>query len=153
MIKKIINYIKRFLNIDKYDIYLAGSMSGMPNHNYPSFMHYAQKLRRAGYTVWNPAEHNNIGVPPCVCMRNDIDAIINKCNHIVILPGRKWKSSVGVSTELCVAHVCGKRVFQIIENKKDYIYLKRIKTRDIRPYCQTKDKYRNDSIYSIFLNN
>jgi len=135
----------------KYDIYLAGSMSGMPEHNYPAFMHYAKKLRELGYSVWNPAEFNNVEKSPQKCMKDDINAIINKCDMIAILPGNKWRSSIGVNVEVNVAHVCGKKVFQVID-ADGVIGLKRFYTRDTRPYCYTKDRYRNDSRYRSFLN-
>lgn len=127
-------------------------MSGMPERNYPTFMFYAKKLRDAGYTVWNPAEENPINDSPQRCMKNDINIIVNKCFVIALLPGNQWRSSIGANTEINIAHVCGKKVFKIIEDKDGSICLKRFKTRDVRPYCYTKDRYRNDSIYSTFLN-
>jgi hypothetical protein len=134
-----------------YDLYLAGAMSGVILHNYPTFIHYANELRKLGYSVWNPAEFNNVEKSPQKCMKDDINAIINKCDNIAILPGNRWRSSIGVNTEINIAHVCGKKVFQIID-RDGVISLKRFYTRDIRSYCYTKDRYRNDSIYSSFLN-
>lgn len=148
----IIEFLKKLFYKDKHVIYLAGSMSGMPDHNYPVFMKYAKKLRQAGYTVWNPAEENPVNDSPQKCMKNDINIIVNKCFAIALLPGSQWRSSVGANAEINIAHVCGKKVFKIIEDKDGSICLKRFKTRDVRPYCCTKDRYKNDSRYSAFLN-
>jgi len=146
------NYIKKLFHKDEYLVYLAGPMSGMPEHNYPIFMAYAKKLKDAGYVVWNPAEQNSIDDSPQKCMINDINAIVNKCFIIALLPGNKWRSSIGVNTEINIAHVCGKKVFQIVDDEYGGIYLKRFKTRDVRTYCYTKERYSNDSRYSNFLN-
>lgn len=151
--KRLLKILKRFLVFNKqYDFYLAGAMSGCKDHNYPVFMKYANILRQLGYTICNPAELNVIGTPSNECMTNDLNAIINQCKNVVLLPGSIWRNSVGVNIEVSVAHVCGKRVYHIFENKSGSITLKRFYTKDIRPYCNNKNKYRNDSAYIKFLN-
>lgn len=41
-------------------IYLAGPMTGLPEHNFPAFHAEAARLRGLGYHVENPAEHGVI---------------------------------------------------------------------------------------------
>lgn len=41
-------------------IYLAGPMTGLPEHNFPAFHAEAARLRGLGYQVENPAEHGEI---------------------------------------------------------------------------------------------
>ncbi|MBF3131496.1 DUF4406 domain-containing protein, partial [Pseudomonas aeruginosa] len=41
-------------------IYLAGPMTGLPEHNFPAFHAEAARLRSLGYQVENPAEHGEI---------------------------------------------------------------------------------------------
>lgn len=36
--------------------YIAGPMRGLPEYNYPAFMDAANKLRKLGWLVFNPAE-------------------------------------------------------------------------------------------------
>lgn len=42
----------------KYDIYISGRMTGLPNFNRERFNRVADMLRNDGYTVFNPAEIN-----------------------------------------------------------------------------------------------
>lgn len=102
-----------------YDFYLAGPMSGLPEHNYPTFIRVAQKIKQRGFTVFNPAEHNFIGVPAYICLQADIDAIVNRCERIAFLPG--WRKSEGANTEALVAQVCGKSAYEIEETEHDLI--------------------------------
>lgn len=39
-------------------LYLAGPMTGIAHYNFPAFDEAAAKLREAGHTVFNPAEHD-----------------------------------------------------------------------------------------------
>lgn len=41
----------------KPTLYIAGPMSGLPDHNYPAFHDAASVLTKAGYSILNPAEN------------------------------------------------------------------------------------------------
>lgn len=116
-----------------FDFYLCGPMTGYSEHNYPIFCKYAKKLREMGYSVWSPAEKNNVLDSFEFCMTKDLNIIINKCKRVAILPGEGWKKSVGSNAEINVAHVCGKFVYHIKETKKG-IKLNKFKTKDKTPY-------------------
>ena len=46
-------------------IYIAGPMTGIPEHNYPAFHAAVAKLRAEGYAVTSPADlHGGNGVCP-----------------------------------------------------------------------------------------
>lgn len=82
-------------------IYLAGPMSGLPEHNYPAFMAGAADLRGFGHFVLNPAELN----PPDVTYRQalsvDLAWIIAHAELLVLLPG--WEKSKGSRVEVDLA--------------------------------------------------
>ena len=122
----------------EYDIYLAGPMKGYVNSNFHTFNNYAAKLREAGYTVWNPAEKEGTKITYEQCMTMDIDAIVNKCKSVVLLPGEKWRESVGASAEVTVAHVCGRPVYHICDTEKGGITLEKVVTKSIKPYLNSK---------------
>lgn len=100
----------------EYDIYLAGPMRGYKDHNYPEFARVTQILRNRGYKVFSPAEANPLVDKKSYkdCMLVDINAVINKCESIVCLPG--WRKSLGANTEVLVGHACGKEVCEIETN-------------------------------------
>jgi hypothetical protein len=83
-------------------LYLAGPMSGCPSHNAPLFHRVAGLLRRQGYSVFNPAENNDGGVPRprSFYMRLDIPALLQS-EAVVVLPG--WEESRGASLEVWLA--------------------------------------------------
>jgi len=101
-----------------FDWYLAGPMTGYPEFNYPAFKLAAQLLRNRGYTVWSPAEENDTHLTFNICMRKDLDAVVNLCNGIILLNG--WKKSLGANMETFAAFGCGKviRELMIFENKE-----------------------------------
>ena len=94
-------------------IYLAGPMTGLPEFNYPLFISTAQRLRRAGFMVVNPAEN---GLPPsapwAAHMRRDLHAMLD-CQGIAVLPG--WQTSKGASLEVQVAQALGMPVRTVFE--------------------------------------
>jgi len=80
-------------------LYLAGPMSGLPQHNFPLFNRVAAHLRARGHAVFNPAENKDDGSPQsrAYYMRLDIPALIGS-EAVVTLPAgsvpaaRAWKS-------------------------------------------------------------
>ncbi len=96
-------------------LYLAGPMRGIEDFNFPAFKDATKKLRRMGYDVASPAEHDlEIGFDPSSgsldgfsledSMRWDLAAVL-RCDAIAVLPG--WESSEGVAIEMTVAHAIG----------------------------------------------
>ena len=87
--------------------YLAGPMSGLPNHNYPAFKAAAEQLRGQGVQVISPHEITPPGNGPWSWqehMRVDLAALLT-CEDIVLLP--KWETSRGAQLEKTVAEALG----------------------------------------------
>lgn len=86
-------------------IYLAGPMTGLPEHNFPAFHAEAARLRSLGYQVENPAENP---APACGTwagyMRKALAQLVT-CNAIALLPG--WPSSRGANIERSLAFEMG----------------------------------------------
>jgi hypothetical protein len=94
-------------------IYLAGPMRGYAEHNFPKFAEVTARLRKAGHTVFSPAEADiteGSFDPKKKIAEQDFDMkaaflrdvhLIAQCDTIVLLPG--WLKSVGAVAE---AH-CG----------------------------------------------
>lgn len=86
-------------------IYISGPMSGMPEHNFPTFNAEATRLRGLGYDVVNPAELNPEPSKSWHdCMRTDLIELLS-CDTIALLPG--WQKSQGAHLEMHVAHRVG----------------------------------------------
>lgn len=82
-------------------IYVAGPMSGLPEHNFPAFNAKADELRNYGWTVLNPADHGVIdGAQWGDYLRHDI-ADLATCEAICMLPG--WTKSKGARLEHSIA--------------------------------------------------
>jgi nucleoside 2-deoxyribosyltransferase len=91
--------------------YLAGPMSGMPDHNYPTFARVQRALQELGFEVisphnlnaWAPAALARGEDEPTVrraCMRTDLRALLD-CDGIFLLDG--WERSRGAKIELDLA--------------------------------------------------
>lgn len=96
-------------------LYLAGPMSGLPDHNFPAFNQEAARLRALGYEVVNPAELNLdvdlVRSPEAVwlaCMRKDIHELV-ECDGIALMSG--WSQSRGAKLEQQIAEGLGLQVF------------------------------------------
>lgn len=88
-------------------VYLAGPMTGLPEHNFPAFHAAAAVLRERGHEVVSPAEANAAHVGHWAWeqfMRADL-ALLVTCERIAMLPG--WARSKGASLEHHVATELG----------------------------------------------
>jgi nucleoside 2-deoxyribosyltransferase len=85
-------------------LYLAGPMSGLPEHNFPAFFSGAAKLRTAGYNVVNPAERETraemLAMGYTLNLKADIKLVVD-CDGVALLPG--WENSKGAKLEISVA--------------------------------------------------
>lgn len=82
-------------------LYIAGPMSGYPDHNFPAFNAMAKELRGLGFEVVNPAELAEDDSQPWeYYMRRDIP-LLCQCDGIVLLPG--WQQSKGAQLERYIA--------------------------------------------------
>ena len=113
----------------KKKLYLAGPMSGYPNHNFAAFNRAAAKLRAEGYYVFNPAENElpakfeqgdlfkNGGCPPELyrqLLTDDINFILKEADAIALLPG--WTKSKGARAEHAVSVAIGLEVIFLDTN-------------------------------------
>jgi hypothetical protein len=93
-------------------IYVAGPMSGIPDHNFPAFHAAADRLSAAGYDVVNPAAHPL----PCGCngadlcgsehtraeyLRKSLILMLQRADGVALLPG--WERSRGATLEREIA--------------------------------------------------
>ena len=93
--------------------YIAGPMSGLPDHNYPAFAEAARQLRAHGIDAVNPAENGLPAEAPWhMHMRADIAQLVT-CEAIVLLPG--WQASRGATLEHQIAKRLGFRIYQTID--------------------------------------
>jgi nucleoside 2-deoxyribosyltransferase len=94
-------------------LYLAGPMSGYPEHNFPLFHSVAAQLRRRGHDVFNPAENKDGGTlqPRAFYMRLDIPALLES-DGVVLLPG--WRTSRGANLEVWLAIDLGMPIYQCV---------------------------------------
>lgn len=85
------------------NIYLAGPMSGLPEHNYPAFNAAAAALRELGCFVGNPAEINPLHGTYRQCMSVDLAWILAQADMIVLLPGFEKSKGTRVEVDLALA--------------------------------------------------
>lgn len=104
-------------------VYIAGPMTGLPQHNIPAFDAAAQDLRERGYDVVSPAELDDqatraaaLASPDGRCkfdetwgdfLARDVKIIADgRLEGIVVLPG--WQGSRGARLETFVGNrLCG----------------------------------------------
>jgi hypothetical protein len=82
-------------------VYLAGPMTGLPDHNYPAFHAEADRLRRLGYQVANPANNGDDIPRPWRWYVAQGLAQLVMCDAVALLPG--WEHSRGACIEVAVA--------------------------------------------------
>jgi hypothetical protein len=82
-------------------VYIAGPMTGLPDHNFPAFHAMAAQLRAQGLDAVNPAEIN-AGKDGAWAdyMRADIAQLVT-CDSLMLLPG--WERSRGAKLEFRIA--------------------------------------------------
>jgi len=91
--------------------YIAGPMTGYPEHNFPAFDAAQAHLEQLGFACINPANlERSIPVPEHEpwdrtfakhCIRRDLIAIIDQCHALYLLRG--WKKSRGAAVETSLA--------------------------------------------------
>ena len=97
----------------KYDFYLAGPMRNYKELNKPMFTRVAERLRAQEFTVWSPSEHESyLKLSFAQCMTVDLNAVINECRKIALLPG--WRKSLGSNGEAFSAFLCGKEAVEVV---------------------------------------
>ena len=95
-----------------FHYYLSGPMTGYPNYNFDAFNNSADRLRKQGFTVYNPAESFDGAqdLPWTVYMKNDYEAIL-KCGAVMVLEG--WEAALGSVLEVVFALSRGMSIFEI----------------------------------------
>ena len=87
-------------------VFLSGPMSGLPDFNRTAFNSEAQRLRDAGYVVWNPAELPS-GLPWGFYMVINIAVLILGVAFVrpieVVAQLAQWDKSPGAKIEKAVA--------------------------------------------------
>lgn len=106
-------------------VYVAGPMTGYPEHNRPAFAAETARLRALGHRVLSPAEKMGSadveaaiarGAQHLGCddyqrfMRDDLLWIVTECDAISLLPG--WERSRGATVERAVAEVIGLDIWE-----------------------------------------
>ena len=90
-------------------IYIAGPMTGMPEHNFPAFHGAAGRLRQAGWDAVNPAENfqGRTDLPRETYIRADVSLMMS-CDAVAMLPC--WEQSRGAKLEYLLAQEMGMEV-------------------------------------------
>jgi len=107
----------------RYNFYLGGAMRGYPDLNYPLFNHVTNLMTQKGLLIYNPAAYDgglSLGdtkITFAFCMLRDLNAVINLCDGIALLPG--WRKSLGANIEVFSAFGCGKNVVEVILNERN----------------------------------
>jgi hypothetical protein len=110
-------------------------MRNYPELNKKMFTLVAHLLRTKGFTVWSPSEHESyLELSFGQCMTADLNAVINECRKIALLPG--WRDSLGANMEAFSAFACGKEAVEIVpnEDKTDFDLVPLILSQYCLPY-------------------
>ena len=95
-------------------LYLAGPMTGWPDHNYPAFRAVAQLLREAGFRVSSPHEAAEPGHTWGHYVRQGLRLLLD-CEALVLLPG--WRGSKGATLEHRVAKALGMPIYEWVDGR------------------------------------
>lgn len=87
-------------------VYIAGPMTGLPDHNYPAFNKAADDLRAIGFEPLNPVDVGARCAPECDhdwqwYMRRTL-ALLLTADRVALLPG--WEDSRGARIERGLAY-------------------------------------------------
>jgi len=87
-------------------IYIAGPMTGHPEHNFPAFHAAARRLQEAGWEAVNPADNfgGRTDLPRSSYLRADL-VLLPLCDAIALLAG--WWHSQGAQLEYLLARELG----------------------------------------------
>jgi Domain of unknown function (DUF4406) len=91
--------------------YIAGPMRGHPDLNSAAFNRAANKMRLAGWFVFNPAAANLEGWPLRKILCYELTWICEQADAIAMLPG--WSMSEGANAEYFVAKACGLEIIYL----------------------------------------
>ena len=86
-------------------IYIAGPMSGLPDHNHPAFNEAEKALRRKGFIPLNPARRPHSQGTWESYLKKDIIDILTHAEGIALLP--RWEISKGAKFEHFVSTTLG----------------------------------------------
>lgn len=94
-------------------IYVAGPMTGIPEHNLPAFSAATKRLRKEGHVAFSPPEED-IKIFGSIenamkyntyrnAMKTDLNWILDNAEGIYLLKG--WENSKGTAVELALANL------------------------------------------------
>src|SRR5690242_6385675 len=91
-------------------VYLSGPMTGVPGFNFPAFNAAAERWRKSGWTIINPAESfgGRTDLPREEYIREDIKNLL-RAEGIALLSG--WDQSKGALLEVSIAVELGLSFF------------------------------------------
>ncbi|MCG3174650.1 MAG: hypothetical protein GMKNLPBB_02910 [Myxococcota bacterium] len=91
-------------------IYIAGPMTGLPDHNIPAFDQAARRLEKSGWEVINPADNfgGRTDLPRSSYLRADV-VLLLQCDALALLPG--WEHSIGAQVEYLLARELNLPIF------------------------------------------
>lgn len=118
-------------------LYVAGPMTGLPEHNYPAFHDAARRLRAAGFVVVNPAESTRPVSDPWLSFMHDALDAVASCDGLATLP--RWGSSPGARIE----HEVAKRTHDTVSSVEWWVNAARMVAEygeDMRPLCGGVDR-------------
>lgn len=94
-------------------IYIAGPMTGLPDHNFPAFDAAARRLEKAGWEVINPADNfgGRVNLPRASYLRVDVSLLL-QCDALALLPA--WEDSRGAQLEYLLARELDLPIFDAV---------------------------------------
>jgi hypothetical protein len=116
-------------------VYIAGRMSGMPEHNYPAFNAAEKLLTDKGYEAVNPVHHaDGVGteMPYDYYIRASIYDVLS-VNAVAVLP--YWYLSKGATLEVHIAYVLGLPVYNL-----DDLLMDRLEPLELSSFNVTYDE-------------